>query len=29
MLDDIGDEEEKVMLTEDQLAGTLKLYGVN
>ena len=28
-LDDIGKEEEKVYLTEDQLKRTLKLYGVN
>ena len=26
MLDDIEDEEEKTMLTDDQLARTLKLY---
>jgi hypothetical protein len=29
MLDDNGEQEEKVMLTDDQLARTLKLYGVN
>lgn len=28
-IDDIEVEEEKVMLTKDQLARTLKLYGVN
>ena len=29
MLDDIDDQEEKTMLTDEQLARTLKLYGVN
>ena len=29
MLDDNDEEEEKTMLTDDQLARTLKLYGVN
>ena len=29
MLDDNNEEEEKTMLTDDQLARTLKLYGVN
>jgi hypothetical protein len=29
MLDDLEEEEEKTMLTDDQLARTLKLYGVN
>ena len=29
MLDDNDEEEEKTMLTDDQLAKTLKLYGVN
>ena len=29
MLDDNEEEEEKIMLTDDQLARTLKLYGVN
>ena len=28
-IDDVEIEEEKVMLTRDQLARTLKLYGVN
>ena len=28
-IDDLEIEEEKVMLTSDQLARTLKLYGVN
>lgn len=28
-LDNVEDEEEKVYLTDDQLARTLKLYGVN
>jgi hypothetical protein len=28
-IDDLEVEEEKVMLTNDQLARTLKLYGVN
>lgn len=28
-IDDVEVEEEKVMLTKDQLARTLKLYGVN
>jgi len=28
-IDDVEVEEEKVMLTSDQLARTLKLYGVN
>ena len=28
-IDDVDIEEEKVMLTKDQLARTLKLYGVN
>jgi hypothetical protein len=28
-IDDLEVEEEKVMLTSDQLARTLKLYGVN
>jgi hypothetical protein len=29
MLDDNEEEDEKTMLTDDQLARTLKLYGVN
>ena len=29
MLDNNDEEEEKTMLTDDQLARTLKLYGVN
>jgi hypothetical protein len=29
MLDDNEEEEEKIMLTDDQLTRTLKLYGVN
>ena len=29
MLDDNEEEKEKLMLTDDQLARTLKLYGVN
>jgi hypothetical protein len=29
MIDNRDEEEEKVMLTDDQLARTLKLYGVN
>jgi len=29
MLDDNEDEEKREMLTDDQLARTLKLYGVN
>jgi hypothetical protein len=29
MLDDNDEEQEKTMLTDDQLARTLKLYGVN
>ena len=28
-IDDIEPDEEKVMLTDDQLARTLKMYGVN
>ena len=28
-IDDVEVEEEKIMLTKDQLARTLKLYGVN
>jgi hypothetical protein len=28
-IDDIEEEEEKTMLTDEQLARTLKLYGVN
>lgn len=28
-LDDVEEQEEKVMLTQDQLANTFKLYGVN
>jgi len=29
MIDDNEEQEEKIMLTDDQLARTLKLYGVN
>jgi hypothetical protein len=29
MIDDVEEQEEKEMLTNDQLARTLKLYGVN
>lgn len=28
-IDDIEEEEEKTMLTDEQLARTLKLYGIN